>query len=145
MTKSHNVFTFSKSKLNCKNILIKSFSISLRPLQICKKMGLIFLKCKFLQHFSNVLTSKLNWPIFDNLHIYVLLCNLWDIFASENKYFVLLATHSFTNSRPNGRAYQRGVEVRLRVKKLESSQKFLGYEKEMSLLEAECILLGLHK
>jgi hypothetical protein len=108
-------------------------------------MGLIFLKCKFLQHFSNVLTSKLYWPIFDNLHMYVLLCNLWDVFASENKYFVLLATHSFTNSRPNGRAYQRGVEVRLRVKKLESSQKFLGYEKEMSLLEAECILLGLHK
>ena len=49
-------------------------------------MGLIFLKCKFLQYFSNVLTSKLNWPIFDNLHIYVLLCNLWDVFASENKY-----------------------------------------------------------
>ena len=46
---------------------------------------------------------------------------------------------------PSGRAYQRGVEVRLRIKKLESSQKFLGYEKEMSLLEAECILLGLHK
>merc|ERR1712080_187898 len=39
---------------------------------------------------------------------------------------------------PNGRAYQRGVEVKLRIKKLESSQKFLGYEKEMSLLEAEC-------
>ena len=45
----------------------------------------------------------------------------------------------------SGRAYQRGVEVKLRIKKLESSQKFLGYEKEMSLLEAECTLLGLNK
>ena len=76
---------------------------------------------------------------------FILLYNLWNVFASKEKYFVLFATHSLTNSRPNGRAYQRGVEVRLRVKKLESSQKFLGYEKEMSLLEAECILLGLHK
>ena len=46
---------------------------------------------------------------------------------------------------PSGRDYQRGVEVKLRIKKLESSQKFLGYEKEMSLLEAECVLIGLHK
>ena len=46
---------------------------------------------------------------------------------------------------PSGRAYQRGVEVKLRIKKLESTQKFLGYEKEMSLLEAECVLLGINK
>ena len=46
---------------------------------------------------------------------------------------------------PSGRAYTRGAEVRLRIKKLESSQKFLGFDKEMSLLEAECILLGLNK
>ena len=39
----------------------------------------------------------------------------------------------------------RGTEVKLKIKSLELSQKFLGHEKDMSLLEADCILLGLHK
>ena len=45
--------------------------------------------------------------------------------------------------RRGAHLFTRGAEVRLLVKKLEMSQKFLGYEKEMSLLEADCILLGL--
>lgn len=45
--------------------------------------------------------------------------------------------------RRGGHLYTRGTEVRLLVKSLEMSQKFLGYEKEMSLLEADCVLLGL--
>jgi len=48
--------------------------------------------------------------------------------------------------RPRGQEmkYTRGTEVLLQVKSLEMSQKFLGYEKDLSLLEADCILLGLH-
>ena len=38
--------------------------------------------------------------------------------------------------------YVRGAEVKLLIKDLEMSQKFLGYEKEMTLLEADCVLLG---
>jgi small subunit ribosomal protein S28 len=45
--------------------------------------------------------------------------------------------------RRGGHLYTRGTEVRLLIKKLELSQKFLGHEKEMSLLEADCVLLGL--
>ena len=41
--------------------------------------------------------------------------------------------------------YIRGTEVKLKVKSLELSQKFLGYDRDLSLLEAECILLGLNK
>lgn len=41
--------------------------------------------------------------------------------------------------------FVRGTEVRILVKNLELSEKFLGYEKEMSLCEAEGVLLGLHK
>ncbi len=39
--------------------------------------------------------------------------------------------------------YVRGAEVRVLVKSLELSDKFLGFEKEMTLLEADCVLLGL--
>jgi len=41
--------------------------------------------------------------------------------------------------------YTRGQEVKLRIKRLESSEKFLGFDSEMSLLEAECTLMGLNK
>ena len=41
--------------------------------------------------------------------------------------------------------YVRGAEVKIRVKSLELSQRFLGYDRDLSLLEAECVLLGLHK
>ena len=50
-------------------------------------------------------------------------------------------------TRPRGpkrHLYNRGAEVRLRIKELELSRKFLGYEKAISLLEADCVLLGLH-
>ena len=50
--------------------------------------------------------------------------------------------------RPRGRGshlYNRGAEVRVLIKSLEMSQKFLGYEKDMSLLEADCVLLGLYE
>jgi small subunit ribosomal protein S28 len=38
--------------------------------------------------------------------------------------------------------YARGDEVRLLVKSLEQSEKFLGYDKEMTIMEADCVLLG---
>ena len=40
--------------------------------------------------------------------------------------------------------YVRGAEVKVKINSLELSQKFLGYEREMTLLEADCTLLGLN-
>ena len=47
--------------------------------------------------------------------------------------------------RHDKRKYVRGAEVKLLIKDLEMSQKFLGYEKEMTLLEADCVLLGINQ
>ena len=47
---------------------------------------------------------------------------------------------------PRGRnrsLYVKGAEVKLRLKRLEASETFLGFEKPVSLLEAEGVLLGL--
>jgi len=41
--------------------------------------------------------------------------------------------------------YLRGTEVKLRINNLELSKRFLGYDKDLSLLEADCTLLGLNK
>merc|ERR1719336_3126632 len=38
--------------------------------------------------------------------------------------------------------YIRGTEVKLKVKSLEMSERFLGYNRDISLLEADCVLLG---
>lgn len=47
-------------------------------------------------------------------------------------------------SRPsrNQAAYVRGARVKLKIKSLELASKFLGSEKELTLLEADCHLLG---
>ncbi|XP_060520090.1 small ribosomal subunit protein bS1m [Cylas formicarius] len=45
----------------------------------------------------------------------------------------------------NGSSYVRGANVRIRIKELEMSSKFLGFEKDLTLLEADCTLLGLTK
>lgn len=48
-------------------------------------------------------------------------------------------------SRPvkNGTAYVRGARVKLRIKELELASRFLGSQKDLTLLEADCQILGL--
>eukprot|EP00096_Caligus_rogercresseyi_P015605 TRINITY_DN8073_c0_g1_i1.p1 TRINITY_DN8073_c0_g1~~TRINITY_DN8073_c0_g1_i1.p1 ORF type:complete len:153 (-),score=13.52 TRINITY_DN8073_c0_g1_i1:79-513(-) len=43
-----------------------------------------------------------------------------------------------------GEQFRRGSKVRILIKSLELSQKFLGYENEMTLMEADGVLLGLY-
>ena len=44
-----------------------------------------------------------------------------------------------------GAEYRLGSLVRVRVNSLELSQRFLGHSRDLSLLEADCTLLGPHK
>lgn len=48
-----------------------------------------------------------------------------------------------TRPSKNGAAYVRGARVKLRVKELELASRFLGSAKDLTLLEADCQLLGL--
>jgi len=49
-----------------------------------------------------------------------------------------------TANRKRRALYTRGTEVRLLIKELELSKTFLGYDKEITLMEADAVLLGLH-
>ena len=49
------------------------------------------------------------------------------------------------NCRDDRGKYVRGTEVKLKIKSLELSQSFLGYDQDISLLEADAVLLGLNK
>ncbi|XP_065344677.1 small ribosomal subunit protein bS1m [Cloeon dipterum] len=48
-----------------------------------------------------------------------------------------------TRPARNGDAFVRGAKVRLRINELELSSRFLGSNRDMTLLEADCTLLGL--
>ncbi|KAI4471766.1 mitochondrial 28s ribosomal protein s28 [Holotrichia oblita] len=48
-----------------------------------------------------------------------------------------------TRPKANSSSYIRGAKVRLMIKELELSSRFLGYERDLTLLEADCVLLGL--
>ncbi|XP_037036004.1 28S ribosomal protein S28, mitochondrial [Bradysia coprophila] len=48
-----------------------------------------------------------------------------------------------TRPQQNADDYIRGARVKLRVKDLELSSKFLGSEKDLTILEADCQLIGL--
>ena len=56
---------------------------------------------------------------------------------------------NFIRGTEVGRKYLQHVpwlpQVRLRVNSLELSKRFLGYDQDLSLLEADCTLLGLNK
>ncbi|CAH1178992.1 unnamed protein product [Phaedon cochleariae] len=45
--------------------------------------------------------------------------------------------------KKNSSDFVKGAMVRLRIKDLELSTKFLGFDKDLTLLEADCTLLGL--
>ena len=47
--------------------------------------------------------------------------------------------------RWNRADFARGTEVRVLLKSTEMSQTFLAFDKEMTLMEAEGVLLGLHE
>lgn len=48
-----------------------------------------------------------------------------------------------TRPPKNGHEFVRGAKVRLRVKDLELSTRFLGSEKDLTILEADCQIVGL--
>lgn len=48
-----------------------------------------------------------------------------------------------TRPAKNSAAYVRGARVKLRIKDLEISSRFLGSAKDLTLMEADCQVLGI--
>ena len=59
--------------------------------------------------------------------------------------FFLHAVKKCVICRDDFGKYIRGTEVKLKIKSLELTKRFLGYDRDITLCEADCVLLGLHK
>ena len=69
-----------------------------------------------------------------------------DLYIDVGLKFPVVVTAPLPGRGPASEAkYRRGSEVRILLKNLELSDRFLGYDHEITVLETDGILLGPHK